>query len=27
MITKDLKEAKKDTLVQKHGFSVFERKE
>ena len=27
MITKDLQEAKKDTLVQKHGFSVFERKE
>jgi len=27
MITKDLQEAKKDTLVQKHGFSVYERKE
>ena len=27
MVAKDLAEARKDTLVQKHGFSVFERKE
>jgi GDPmannose 4,6-dehydratase len=27
MITKDLHDARKDTLVQKHGFPVFERKE
>lgn len=27
MVTKDLDEAKKDTLVQRHGFTVFERKE
>jgi GDPmannose 4,6-dehydratase len=27
MITKDLQDAKKDTLIQKHGFSVYERKE
>lgn len=27
MVTKDLAEAKKDTLVQRHGFTVIERKE
>jgi GDPmannose 4,6-dehydratase len=27
MVAKDFAEARKDTLVQKHGFSVFERKE
>jgi GDPmannose 4,6-dehydratase len=27
MITKDLQDAKKDTLIQKHGFAVYERKE